>query len=77
MEGVVDGTAIVAGRPALLAGWGLDVPDRLDQARRAAEAEGKTAVVAAWDGKARAVFVVGDQVKPTSADAVRRLRRSG
>jgi Cu+-exporting ATPase len=34
-------------------------------------------VAAAWDGAARAVFVVADTVKPTSADAVRELKRLG
>ena len=39
----------------------------LDAARRAAEATGQTAIAAGWDGRARAVFVVADTVKPTSA----------
>jgi Cu+-exporting ATPase len=30
-----------------------------------------------WDGKARGILVVADAVKPTSADAVRRLRDLG
>jgi Cu+-exporting ATPase len=34
-------------------------------------------VVAGWDGAARAVFVVADTLKPTSADAVAELRRLG
>ena len=42
-----------------------------------AEAEGRTAVVAAWDGAARAVFVVADTLKPTSARGRRRLRALG
>src|SRR5262249_41207292 len=33
--------------------------------------------VAAWDGAARAVFVVSDTVKPSSAEAVAELRRLG
>ena len=47
VEGVVDGHSVVAGRPALLA----DVcPAELDAARRAAEAQGRTAIVGGWDG---------------------------
>jgi Cu+-exporting ATPase len=33
--------------------------------------------VAAWDGQARALFVVADQVKPSSASAVTELKRLG
>ena len=37
----------------------------------------QTAVVAGWDGEARAVFVVADTVKATSAEAIRQLRELG
>ena len=47
-----------------MADWSLRVPERLDAARRAAEAEGRTAVLAAWDGEVRALLVVADTVKP-------------
>ena len=60
-----------------MADWSLRVPERLDAARRAAEAEGRTAVLAAWDGEVRALLVVADTVKPTSAEAVARLKALG
>jgi Cu+-exporting ATPase len=53
------------------------VPAELESARRAAEAQGRTAVLAGWDGQARALFVVADTIKPTSREAVERLRRLG
>jgi Cu+-exporting ATPase len=77
VEGVVDGHAMVVGRPALLADWGMHLPAELDAARRAAESRGQTAIAAGWDGQATAVFVVADTVKPTSADAVAALKRLG
>ncbi|ADB48905.1 heavy metal translocating P-type ATPase [Conexibacter woesei] len=77
VEGTVDGHAVVAGRPALLADWGLRLPAALDAARTAAEAEGRTAIAAAWDGETRAVFVVADTPKPTSAEAIRQLKALG
>jgi Cu+-exporting ATPase len=77
VEGVVAGHAVVAGRPSLLAEWGLELPPELAEARRAAEAAGRTAVAAGWDGEARALFVVADAVKPTSREAVARLRALG
>jgi Cu+-exporting ATPase len=75
--GEVEGRTIVAGRVGLLADHELDVPDDLTAAKEAAEASGYTAVLAGWDGAARAVLVVADTVKPTSAEAVRRLRALG
>jgi P-type Cu+ transporter len=79
VEGVVDGRALVVGRPALLAQADppVHLPPALDEARQAAEAAGRTAIAAAWDGQARAVFVVADTVKPTSAEAVAHLKELG
>lgn len=77
VEGVVDGHALVVGRPALLADWALHLPAELDTARRAAEARGQTAIAAAWDGEARAVFVVADTIKPTSVEAIEQLKALG
>ena len=77
VEGVVDGHAIVAGRPALMADWALQLPAELDAAKAAAERDGKTAIAAGWDGGLQALFVVADTVKPTSATAVARLKELG
>ncbi|HEV2890424.1 MAG TPA: heavy metal translocating P-type ATPase [Frankiaceae bacterium] len=77
VTGVVDGHAVVAGREALLREWSLAVPERLAKERDAAEAAGRTAVFAAWDGAVRAVLVVADTPKETSAQAVRELRALG
>jgi P-type Cu+ transporter len=77
VEAEVGGHAVIAGRPELLAEHGLELPPELARARAAAEAEGRTAVAAAWDGAARALFVVADSVKPTSRPAVERLRALG
>jgi Cu+-exporting ATPase len=72
-EGVVEGHAVVVGRPALLAQWGVAVPGDL---AAALDDEG-TSVVAAWDGEARAVLTVADKVKPTSRAAVASLHALG
>ncbi|HVF04433.1 MAG TPA: heavy metal translocating P-type ATPase [Frankiaceae bacterium] len=77
VTGVVEGHAVFAGRAALLADWGLPVPASLAAAREDAEAAGRTPVFAGWDGEVRAVLVVADEPKPTSADAVRALRSLG
>ncbi|MBX5469580.1 MAG: copper-translocating P-type ATPase [Thermoleophilaceae bacterium] len=77
VEGMVDGHAVQVGRPSLIAERGLRIPAELERALRAAEERGRTAVVAAWDGAVRAVLVVADTVKPTSAEAVASLRELG
>jgi Cu+-exporting ATPase len=77
VEGTVAGRAVVAGRASLLAEWGIRLPDELAAAQARAEAAGRTAIVGAWDGQARALFVVADALKPTSREAVRRLRELG
>ena len=77
VQGVVDGHAVVAGRDRFLADWALPLTDELRAARDAAEAEGRTPVFVGWDGAARAVLVVSDTVKDTSADAIAGLRRLG
>jgi Cu+-exporting ATPase len=77
VEGLIDGHALVVGRPALLADWAMHLPPELDAARRAAEARGQTAIAAGWDGQATAVFVVADTVKASSAEAVASLKALG
>jgi Cu+-exporting ATPase len=77
VEGVVGGRGVQVGRPSLLAEWSVRVPAALDEARRAAEAQGRTAVLVAWDGEVRGLLAVADAVKPTSAEAIARLHALG
>ncbi|RBY88027.1 heavy metal translocating P-type ATPase [Blastococcus sp. TBT05-19] len=77
VRGVVEGAAVVVGRPRLLADWSLSLPEPLARAADEAEAAGRTAIAVGWDGAARGVLVVADAVKETSAAAVRQLRDLG
>ncbi|GAB2705740.1 heavy metal translocating P-type ATPase [Kitasatospora kifunensis] len=77
VQGVVDGHAVLAGRQSLLADWAQPLTPELAAAKAAAEASGRSAIAVGWDGAARAVLVVCDTVKPTSAAAVRELRELG
>lgn len=77
VQGVVEGHAVVVGRPRLLEEWSQHLPPSLASAVTAAQAQGRTPVAVGWDGRARGVIVVGDTVKPTSAEAVARLRELG
>ncbi|MBZ2197809.1 heavy metal translocating P-type ATPase [Occultella gossypii] len=77
VRATVDGELVAVGRP----GWVADelgaLPAELTDAIDAAHEAGRTAVVAAWDGRARGVLVIGDTVKDTSAEAVRLFKRLG
>jgi Cu+-exporting ATPase len=77
VQGTVDGHTVLVGRARLLADFAQPLPTDLDDAMAAAEADGRTAVAIGWDGAARAVLVVADVVKPTSAEAIAQLRELG
>ncbi|MHA6629463.1 heavy metal translocating P-type ATPase [Pseudonocardia sichuanensis] len=77
VQGVVDGHAVLAGRTALLEDWSQPLGPDLAAAKASAEEQGRTAIAVAWDGAARAVLVVADTVKPTSAQAIAGLRALG
>jgi Cu+-exporting ATPase len=77
VAGVVDGHAMLAGRERMFTGWASPFTAELAAAKDSAESLGQTVIVAGWDGRIRALLVVADTVKTTSADAVARLRALG
>ncbi|UDM11687.1 heavy metal translocating P-type ATPase [Clavibacter michiganensis subsp. michiganensis] len=78
VHGVVDGRAVAVGRPSWLAEqWAAEPDASLAEALRGAEAEGSTVIAVAWDGAVRGILAVADTVKPTSAEAIRRIRALG
>ena len=75
VSGVVSGHAVVAGRRDWIEDqWAQPIPAGLAARAAGAEAAGQTAVFTGWDGQVRGVLVVADTIKPTSAEAVARLR---
>ncbi|MEV4802774.1 heavy metal translocating P-type ATPase [Nonomuraea sp. NPDC049421] len=77
VQGVVDGHAVLVGRPRLLEEWSQHLPESLVEAMEDEQAKGRTAVAVGWDGKARAVLVVADVIKPTSKEAIAQLKALG
>ena len=71
VSGTVDGRLVRVGRTD------QPVPAILQQARQAAEATGQTTVLVSVAGAVRGLLVIGDRLRPTSVDAVRRLRTLG
>ncbi|MBT2425470.1 HAD-IC family P-type ATPase, partial [Streptomyces sp. ISL-112] len=77
VQGVIEGHAVLVGRPRLLADAGIALPPELAAALAEAGEHGRTAVAVAWDGVARGVLGVADAVKDGSAAAVAQLRALG
>ncbi|MCW3011960.1 MAG: heavy metal translocating P-type ATPase, partial [Solirubrobacterales bacterium] len=57
--------------------WAVALPPALVAAQEAAERRGQTAILAAWDGAARALLVVADTPKESSPEAIRALEGLG
>ncbi|MFC7619574.1 heavy metal translocating P-type ATPase [Microlunatus sp. GCM10028923] len=77
VRATVDGREVLVGRESFLVSESATVPDELIKAREEAEQEGRTAVLVAWAGQARAVLIIADSIKPTSAEAVRQFVKLG
>ncbi len=77
VRGTAEGHEVAVGSGAFLAELGIAVPPALSDPAEAAQAEGQTAVFAAWDGLARGMLPVGDMIRPGSVEAVTRLRELG
>ena len=76
VRAAVDGATILAGTEGYLRSCGID-PSALLDAAAVAAAGGASPVLVARDGRPIGLIGVADAVKPSSADAVRRLRRAG
>jgi copper-transporting P-type ATPase V len=73
----VGGADVHVGRRKLMAEAGLVIPAALEEAADRFEAEGKTAILAGWDGETRGVLAVADTLKPEAVAAVGELRSLG
>jgi cation-transporting ATPase V len=73
----IDGKVIHVGRRQLMVDARLMGCADLDEAAAGLEADGKTAVLAGWDGHIRGVLAVADTLKDDAPDAVVALRGLG
>ncbi len=71
--GVVEGTSVSVGRRSLFD----EIPVSVQAHASKAEASGSTAVFAGRAGIAEAVFVVADQIRPTSQSAIAAFKEQG
>ncbi|HEX3621556.1 MAG TPA: heavy metal translocating P-type ATPase [Acidimicrobiales bacterium] len=77
VRATVEGTVVHVGRHQLMEQAGLEVPPPLAAAAERLEGDGRTAVYAGWDGRARGVLAVADTLRDDAAGAVARLRGMG
>jgi Cu+-exporting ATPase len=77
VRGRVGDRNVAVGSPGLFAELRIEVPAALRSAVAAAADEGRTAVLAGWDGQARAALTVADELRPGADAAVARLRALG
>ncbi|MBN9739617.1 heavy metal translocating P-type ATPase [Amycolatopsis sp. A1MSW2902] len=76
-RGVVEGMAVVVGRPRLLADEGISVDPEVEAAVASAEAGGATVVLVSAAGEVAGMLAVRDEVKPSARAAVAQLHRLG
>ena len=76
VRGQVGGRTVALGNRAFMTDLGVDT-DALDDQAQAFQAEGKTTMYVAVDGKAAGLVAVADRIKPTTAEAIRDLRSGG
>jgi len=77
VEGIVDGHAVIVGRPGMLASRGLTTSGTLTRLAAGSEQRGNTVVAVGWNGNVQALIAVADTIKPSSAPAIDRLRALG
>jgi len=73
----VGDTVVAVGRRSLLEALGHSVPAPLAADAARFESEGRTVFWVGWDGEARGVLAVADELKPHAGDVVRALRNRG
>jgi Cu+-exporting ATPase len=77
VRGDSEGRTVTVGSLDLFSRLSLPVADALRAAVTEAENAAQTAVLAGWAGRARAVLVVADTLRPGAAEAVARIKRMG
>ncbi|WP_374231610.1 heavy metal translocating P-type ATPase [Frigoribacterium faeni] len=77
VEGTIDGVRVAVGGPGLLRDGDHEVPDEIASATASWSDEGATVLYLVRDGAVEAAFALRDEVRPESAEAVRRLHEAG
>ncbi|HUR49296.1 MAG TPA: heavy metal translocating P-type ATPase [Acidimicrobiales bacterium] len=73
----VEGTPVFVGRNRMMAEGSTPVPEEIAARALRLEAEGRTVVMAAWDGQVQGLLAVADELREEATEVVGRLRRMG
>ncbi|GGA43578.1 copper-translocating P-type ATPase [Kroppenstedtia guangzhouensis] len=76
IRSVIDGREVIVGTRRLMNRYGVD-GSRAEENMSRLEEEGKTAMLAAVDGRLAGIVAVADTIKETSREAIRRLHDMG
>jgi len=76
VTGRVNGKSVALGNRALMSDVGVDLGELVGRAE-VLRAQGQTVLFVAIDGRAAGLLGVADPIKPTTPDAVRKLRAAG
>ncbi|MBL8930791.1 MAG: copper-translocating P-type ATPase [Kineosporiaceae bacterium] len=77
VSGTVDGRLIRVGRPGWIQEAGVDLSPTVTDAVERAELAGRTVVVVSVDDRAAGVLSIADAIRPSSREAISRLRALG
>jgi len=77
VQAVVDGALVHVGSRRLMEDAGVALDEGVVEDLRSLEAQGRTAVLVAWDGRVRGIVAVADTVRDDAAEVVAELRRLG
>ncbi|SNR80629.1 cation-transporting ATPase V/Cu+-exporting ATPase [Haloechinothrix alba] len=73
----VDGTTVLVGRRSWLVEQGMTVPEEVEEAILRLEDDGKTVVLAGWQGRVRGAVAMADTVKDNAAATIAELHDIG
>ncbi|MFD0670176.1 heavy metal translocating P-type ATPase [Cohnella sp. GCM10027633] len=77
VRATVQGRALLIGTRKLMADNGIEIGTAAEESLRRLEAEGKTSMLVAADDRFAGIVAVADTIKPTSREAIERLRELG
>jgi len=77
VAGRVEGRAVLVGKPKFLETEGVIIPRAVVERAQSLQAEGKTVLFAAIDGRVAGLLAVADPIKATTAEAVADFHRLG
>jgi Cu2+-exporting ATPase len=77
VQAKVDGKTVLIGTPALLATYGVALPDNVTERMSALQAQGKTVMLVAVEGHIAGLIAVADRIRPSARQTIAELQALG